>query len=113
MLDSDRYIIDIDQLDCSVGGADTISSSSATPTIAHLVSSTKDHVIPIRNHVMSTKDHVTPIRDQVIPMRDHVTPISDHVTTPRSGGDILKLLRMKSSNDYTSSAVAKNSTTSE
>ena len=85
MLDSDRYIIDVDQLDSSVGGADYISCNSATPTVAHVTSSI--------NPDPST---------------------SDHVTTPRSGGDIIKLLRMTSSKDHmTSSLVSNNSTTSE
>ena len=92
MLDSDRYIIDVDQLDCSVGGANHMGGNPATPTLAHVTSSSSDDT--------STSDHVI--------------PISDHVTTPRSGGDIIKLLRMASSKDHmTSSLVAKNSTTSE
>ena len=96
MLDSDRYIIDVDQLDCSVGGA-----NPATPTVAHVTSSISDgYPDP------STSDHM-------IPISDHVIPVSDHVTTPRSGGDIIKLLRMTSSKDHMTSRVAKSSTTSE
>ena len=79
MLDSDRYIIDVDQLDCDVGGADQISRNSATPTKAHVISCTSD---------------ANP------PTSDHVIPVSDHMTTPRSGGDIIKLLGMTSSNDH-------------
>ena len=92
MLESDRYIIDVDQLDCSVGGASHMGSNSATPTIAHATSSISDNPSS----------------------RDHVIPVSDHVTTPRSGGDIIKLLRMTSSKDHMrSSLVTKNNTTSE
>ena len=85
MLDSDRYIIDVDQLDCNhVGGAaDQINRNSATPTKAHVMPSTSD---------------ANP------PTSDHMIPVSDHVTTPRSGGDIIKLLGMtSSSNDHVTS----------
>ena len=85
MLDSDRYIIDVDQLDFSVGGA---NCNSATPTIAP---ASKDLYKP------STSDHMTLVSD-------HMIPVKDHVTTPRSGGDIIKLLRMTSSTDHMTSS---------
>ena len=92
MLDSDRYIIDVDQLDSSVGGANHMAGNPATPTLAHMTSS-------------SSNDTST---------SDHVIPVSDHVITPRSGGDIIKLLRNTSSKDHmTSSLVTKNNSASE
>ena len=74
-MDSDRYIIDVDQLDLSVGGADC---TSTTPTIGQ-----------------ASKDHCKPSSS------DHKIPVKDHVS-PRSGGDI-KLLRMTSSTDHMTS----------
>ena len=80
MLDSDRYIIDVDQLDCDVGGANHISSNSATPIKAHVTSTGDAH--PLTS--------------------DHMIPVSDYVTNPRSGGDIIKLLGITSSKDHMS-----------
>ena len=85
MLDNDRYIIDVDQLDLSVGGADC---TSTTPTIGQ-----------------TSKDHCKPSSS------DHKIPIKDHVS-PRSGGDIIKLLRMTSSTDHMISPVAMSNTAS-
>ena len=82
MLDSDRYIIDVDQLDCDVGGAACISNNNSA-------------LVPVSSS--TSNDYLNP------PTSDHMIPISDHVTARRSGGDIIKLLKMTSSKDHVTS----------
>ena len=88
MLDSDRYIIDVDQFDYDVGRVDHVNSNSATSAPTYVTSSTSDD-----------------------PTSNHMIPISDHVTAPRSGRDIINLLGMTSSKDHMTSPIVD--TTSE
>jgi len=100
-LESDHYIIDVEQLE-NVGGAPVTPAAAA----AHVISSSSNHIIPTsvcvtRNaHKILNSAHMMPTSSHVISTSAHVNPTSSHMISRRSGGDIIKLLKMTSPADH-------------
>lgn len=91
-LESDRYIIDVDQLE-DVGGAPVPPAVVAV----NVISSSSNHMVPMGGR-MTKNIHITPTNA-------HMIPTSSHVTSRRSGGDIIKLLKIKSPDKHLSNYV--------
>jgi len=88
-LESDRYIIDVDQLE-DVGGAPVPPAVAAV----NVISSSSNHMVPMSGHL--TKNVHT------MPTNAHMISTSSHMTSRRSGGDIIKLLKMTSPDNHPS-----------
>lgn len=87
-MESDRYIIDVDQLDVC---------NTATPSTAHVIPSTtaehssSDHIVSLSNRV-SRNNHMIPHSSRAIPSTAHMIRTGVHMSNRRSSGDIIKLL---------------------